>query len=81
VTNTPTHTATITASLTPTASPPLPCIGDCNGNDLVNVDELVTMVNIGLGNPGVCPNGVPAGATVDISLIVTAVNHALNGCG
>jgi hypothetical protein len=27
-----------------------------------------------------CPNGIPRGAQVDVALILTAVNNALNGC-
>ena len=57
------------------------CVGDCNGDHSVTVDELVSLVNIALGNPGLCLSGVPTGATVDVSLIITAVNHALSVCG
>jgi hypothetical protein len=56
------------------------CVGDCNGNGQITIDDALTLVNIALGNPGSCPNGVPAGATVDIALIIQAVNNALNGC-
>ena len=40
----------------PTATP-VPCVGDCNGDGEVTVDELLTMVNIALGNLPVtaCP--------------------------
>lgn len=56
------------------------CIGDCNRDGQVAVDELITLVSIALGNAelSACPNGVVA---VDIALIVQAVNNALNGCG
>ncbi len=46
----------------------------------MTVDEILTMVNMALGNGGTCPSGVPAGTTPDVSLIVQAVNNALNGC-
>jgi len=59
---------------------PVPCVGDCDGNGRGTVDELLRLVNIALGNPGSCPGGVPAGATVDIALILQAVNNALSGC-
>jgi photosystem II stability/assembly factor-like uncharacterized protein len=59
------------------------CTGDCNASGSVTVDELITLVNIALGNaqPAACVNGVPGGAAVDIALIIQAVNSALNGCG
>jgi hypothetical protein len=44
---TPTQTPTTVRTATPT---PVPCVGDCNGNGQVTVDELLTMVNIALGN-------------------------------
>jgi hypothetical protein len=49
----------------------------------VTVDEVITLVNIALGNaqPSACQDGVPSGAEVDIALIIQAVNSALNGCG
>ena len=91
VTPTPTNTPTVTpvATITPTpmqtlppTSTPKPCAGDCNDDGTVTVDEVLTMVNIALGNADAtaCPNGVPSGAQVDVALILTAVNHALDGC-
>jgi parallel beta helix pectate lyase-like protein len=58
------------------------CVGDCDGGGSVTVDELITLVNIALGNaqPSTCLHGVPGGATVDIALIIQAVDHALNSC-
>lgn len=57
--------------------------GDCSGNFQVTVDELLTLVNIALGNaqPSACPHGIPSGAEVNITVIIQAVNNALNGCG
>ena len=71
-TSIPTETATVA-----------PCAGDCNGDGQVTVDEILTMVNIALGNADAtaCTNGIPSGAQVDVALILTAVNNALNGCG
>jgi len=79
-TSTPTYTPTATPTLTPTPTPP--CIGDCGGAHIVAVKDVITLVNIALGTaqPSACPNGVPAGATVDVSLIIEAVDNALNGC-
>jgi hypothetical protein len=62
--------------------PPPSCTGDCDGDGTVTVDEILTLVNIALGNADAtaCPNGIPSGAQVDVALILTAVNNALNGC-
>jgi predicted outer membrane repeat protein len=78
-TSTPTRTPTETAVPTPTV---VPCVGDCNGDGTVPVNEILTLVNIALGNADAtaCPNGIPSGAQVDVALILTAVNNALNGC-
>jgi len=67
---------------TPTAPPAL-CVGSCNGDSEVAVNEIITLVNITLGNadPSACAQGIPPGAEVNITLIVQAVNNALNGCG
>jgi hypothetical protein len=53
-----------------------------DGGGSVTIDELITLVNIALGNAqaSACPHGVPTGAEVDVTLIIQAVNHALNGC-
>lgn len=82
-TPTPTATATV-AGQTPTATPAASlCTGDCNGNGAVTVDEILTMVNIALGNALV--SGCPAGDLnhdnqITVDEILTAVNNALNGC-
>jgi hypothetical protein len=71
--------------LTPTpAFPSLPCSADCNGDHSVTVDELLSMVNIALGNADVstCPAGdANHGGQITVDEILTAVNNALNGCG
>jgi hypothetical protein len=61
---------------------PSPCVGDCDGLNAVTVNELITLVNIALGSAdnSACPHGIPAGTTVDVSLIIQAVNNALTGC-
>jgi hypothetical protein len=56
------------------------CIGDCDGNGQVTVNEILLMVNMALDNGGSCPSGVADGITPDVSLILRAVNNALNGC-
>lgn len=42
----------------------------------------ITLVNIALEaqSPSACAQGVPAGATVNLSLLIRAVGNALNGC-
>jgi hypothetical protein len=76
----------ITASNTPTASPTATAIpatklvGDCTGSGSVNVADVLTLVNVALGNVDVsaCPYGVPGNADVNIGLILMAVNNVLN---
>jgi hypothetical protein len=86
VTATPTFPATRTASVTATPSPtrtPAACIGDCDGKGTVTVDEVLTLVNIALGNaqPLPCAQGIPSGVEVDVALILQAVSNAMNGRG
>jgi hypothetical protein len=61
---------------------PAECVGDCDAQGTVTVDELITLVNIGLGDdqPSACLHGVPDGAAVDIALIIQAVDGVLHGC-
>jgi hypothetical protein len=59
------------------------CVGDCNGNGEVTVNELVSMVNIALETAPVsqCRNGDSNGdGGITVAEIVTAVTKALNGC-
>jgi hypothetical protein len=58
------------------------CVGDCDANGSVAINELITLVNIALGSeePSACVDGVPSGVEVDISLIIQAVNNALSSC-
>ncbi len=61
-----------------------PCVGDCDGGGQVTVDEILTMVNIALGNAGVgtCAAGdANADGRIMVDEILTAVHNALNGCG
>jgi hypothetical protein len=92
LTSTPSMTATDTPTATPTASPsatptvtrtPIPCVGDCNGDGRVEINEIVLGVNIGLEGLSLDPcraldrNGNNA---VDIFELINAVNNALYGC-
>jgi hypothetical protein len=69
---------------TPIPTPtPVPCVGDCNGDGEVTVDELLTMVNIALGNLPVtsCSAGDGNGdGEVTVDEILLATNNALRGC-
>ena len=57
------------------------CAGDCDADAEVAVNELIVLVNIALGNSPMssCASGLCESATVDISCLVGAVNHALGG--
>lgn len=59
------------------------CVGDCNGNRAVTVDELVTGVKIALGGAAFskCPS-LDAGQDGEITVdeLIVAVNNALHGC-
>jgi hypothetical protein len=87
-TNTPTVTPVATTTRTPTqtvppTSTPRPCAGDCNGNGTVTVDEILTMVNIALGNTPVTAceaSDANHDGNVTVDEILTAVNNALNRC-
>jgi len=81
--NIPTPTPT-SPMATPTATAGVSaCVGDCNGDGSVTVDEIITGVNIALGvTPlSACPvfDGNDDG-TVTVDEILQAVNNALNGC-
>jgi hypothetical protein len=61
----------------------LPCVGDCGEDGQVTVDEVLTMVELALGNSPVsnCPRGDSCGDDqITVDEILTAVNNALNGC-
>jgi hypothetical protein len=59
------------------------CAGDCNGDRMVTIDELITMVDAALGtlDASVCPAGdLDGNGAISIAEIVTAINRALTGC-
>src|SRR5262249_7484584 len=80
----PPATPTSTAAATPTATLPAfhLCVGDCNGDGIVGIEELIRGVNIALGNLPVtdCPALDCEGNGVTINCLIRAVNNALNGC-
>ena len=75
--------ATPTATPVPSGTPPGRCIGDCDHNGTVTVDELITGVDIAIGAAPLtaCPtfdcNGT---GLVTVNCLVAAVSDALNGC-
>jgi hypothetical protein len=81
----PTNTRTSTRTPTPTATPgPCGqfCHGDCSGNCVVTVDELITGVNMALtnpaGNPCLCKYDEPdPDGQVSIAELIRAVRIAL----
>ncbi|MBI3786493.1 MAG: hypothetical protein HY270_24150, partial [Deltaproteobacteria bacterium] len=60
-----------------------PCVGDCNGNGEVTIDEITLGINIALASSSIDPcvamdsNGDGA---VTIDEIIAAIFNALNGC-
>ena len=70
-----------TSTATPTA---IPCVGDCDNSGQVTIDEILTVVNMALGNADVstCLRGdANHDNQITVDEILTAVNNALNGCG
>lgn len=76
--------ATFTPVPTPTpTAPSIACVGDCDGNGEVTVDELIRGVNIALGNlPLEDCESFDADGSGDVTVdeLITAVNNALSGC-
>jgi hypothetical protein len=59
------------------------CVGDCNGDGEVTIDELVSAVGIALGIPEAPPcDAIDANHNlqVEINELVLGVNNAVNGC-
>ncbi len=97
-TRTPTATATSTATATPTQSAvatatqtvteptptaPPTCVGDCDGNGDVAIDELIRAVNIALGDlvgQNCSAADADSGGAVTIDELVGAVQASLAGC-
>ena len=67
---------------TPTPTP-AGCVGDCSNDGVVAVNELISGVNIALGNSavGTCPSFDTNGdQMVGINELISGVNALLNGC-
>ncbi len=93
-THSSTATQTSTATATPTASPSptqIPCVGDCNHDGAVTVDELMLGARIflgGAGDPGDlratladCPAfDADGNEKVTVEEIIHGLNNAVHGC-
>jgi ice-binding like protein len=78
-TSTPTRTSTPIAA-TPT---PISCVGDCNGNGSVTIDELIKGVNIILETQPLtaCPQfDANDSGTVSVNELIMGINNALGHC-
>ena len=76
---TPTATPLPTATRTPGGA----CVGDCNGDGAVGIDELIKAVNIALGGAALDACTVAdrnGNGMVTIEELLAAVNAALGGC-
>src|SRR5262249_30800691 len=64
------------------AGPSSTCVGDCDGNAVVTIDEVIVGVGVALGmrSREACPSLDGSEVTVDVSWLVAAVANALNGC-
>ncbi len=58
------------------------CLGDCDGDGKVAINELILLVNIALGNAPVsaCLAGQCEGEISDIACWMQSLNNALDGC-
>jgi len=79
------------AAPTPTPTVPMdfPCVGDCNGDGVVTINDLIKMVNIALALAPLCPTeggpGCLAGdancdCQITVDDIIRAVNNSLGTC-
>jgi hypothetical protein len=79
------HCIGIPAGVTPTPTPPPQsgCVGDCDGDHLVSIDELVKGVNVAIGATplSACASiNMNADGAATIDELIGAVNAALSGC-
>jgi len=58
------------------------CVGDCTGDGMVQINDLVLGVNIALGSAAIaeCPSLDDGSGMVTVARLIIAVNNALNGC-
>jgi len=72
---------TVCTSWAGTAAGSVACVGDCDGDDHVTIDEIITGVDIALDNPHAssCDSFTGSGQAPEVA-IITAVDEALTGC-
>lgn len=76
----PTETSTPTATVTPTQGP---CPGDCDGDQLISINEIIRGVNIALGRPGLADCiqfDVNRDGSVGITELISAIFAASQTC-
>jgi len=71
----------VDGAITITTTPAV-CLGDCNGDGTVSIDELIRGVAITLGEQplSACPAFDDGSGVVTIASLVKAVGYTLNGC-
>jgi len=70
-------------ALSAMARPALGCVGDCNGDGAVAINELIAGVGIALGNQALsaCPPfDADGNGSIAINELIAAVNNALGAC-
>ena len=70
---------------TPLPTPPPVCVGDCNGDRQVTIDEIITMVGLvlrGGASPSTCSAAAQWCSSFEVGIVclIQAVNSALYGC-
>jgi CSLREA domain-containing protein len=68
---------------TPTPTPPIGCPGDCNGDGVVTINELILIINIALGNlplSACLAADLNGDGVLTIGEAIAAVQSALDGC-
>lgn len=81
---TPTAPTAVTPTATTAPTSTEDCAGDCRGNGQVTIDDLITGVDIALGNApmSICAVfDVNGDSRVTIDELIRAVTNALTGCG
>jgi cysteine-rich repeat protein len=86
--DTPSPTSTSSSTATPSASAtatrtPINCVGDCNGDGRVTVEEMIRGVSIALGTSptALCPAmDRNQDSEIGIFELINAVSNALEGC-
>jgi len=74
------HATAISAFYAPTVA--ATCVGNCNRDGQVTIEDLVMGVNVALGKvqAEACSQGLPSGPNVTIAVLMQAVNNLLTGC-